>query len=326
MLWSVEATRRIPSKHQPTTHCFGRDLGVLPSLLLNARQHRRRSSRRISTNSVSYRCRDVHACQRRVVKLAPTLLSVFASRLSRSRPQSPQPGSPSSSPQGLPMGQQQSKKSKKNNKDKDKDAGTESTTPPDSVDTDNTPQSSLSRATAPHHSLGSNTLADGSSSIQVNVTDPDGGVISSNGNGLQPPVPNGSPSSSSSISHNPSSADQTGASISPLSSPLIGNGTKPAPLDIPLTQTILSNATSPSGLPTPGSTNSFSVGDPSYTGNGVLKDKSKVVQVEIDDMIQRLLDVGYTGKVSKSLCLKNTEITAICLAAREVLLNQPTLI
>ncbi|PSS37647.1 hypothetical protein PHLCEN_2v471 [Hermanssonia centrifuga] len=224
------------------------------------------------------------------------------------------------------MGQQQSKKSKKNNKDKDKDAGTESTTPPESVDTDNTPQSSLSRATAPHHSLNSNTLVDGSSSIQVNVTDPDGGVISSNGNGSQPPVPNGSPSSSSSISHNPSSADQTGASISPLSSPLVGNGTKPAPLDIPLTQTILSNATSPSGLPTPGSTNSFSVGDPSYTGNGVLKDKSKVVQVEIDDMIQRLLDVGYTGKVSKSLCLKNTEITAICQAAREVFLNQPTLI
>ena len=43
-------------------------------------------------------------------------------------------------------------------------------------------------------------------------------------------------------------------------------------------------------------------------------------------MIQRLLDVGYTGKVSKSVCLKNAEITAICLAARDVFLNQPTLI
>lgn len=43
-------------------------------------------------------------------------------------------------------------------------------------------------------------------------------------------------------------------------------------------------------------------------------------------MIQRLLEVGYTGKVSKSLCLKNTEITAICLAAREVFLSQPALI
>ena len=49
-------------------------------------------------------------------------------------------------------------------------------------------------------------------------------------------------------------------------------------------------------------------------------------QLDIDDMIQRLLDVGYTGKVSKSLCLKNAEIVAICQAAREVFLGQPTLI
>lgn len=59
-------------------------------------------------------------------------------------------------------------------------------------------------------------------------------------------------------------------------------------------------------------------------GNGSLKEKLK--QLDIDDMIQRLLDVGYTGKVSKSLCLKNTEITAICLAARDVFLSQPTLV
>lgn len=43
-------------------------------------------------------------------------------------------------------------------------------------------------------------------------------------------------------------------------------------------------------------------------------------------MINRLLDVGYTGKVSKSLCLKQSEITLLCLAAREVFLSQPTLI
>ena len=43
-------------------------------------------------------------------------------------------------------------------------------------------------------------------------------------------------------------------------------------------------------------------------------------------MISRLLDVGYTGKVSKSLCLKNNEISAICFAARDVLLAQPTLV
>lgn len=43
-------------------------------------------------------------------------------------------------------------------------------------------------------------------------------------------------------------------------------------------------------------------------------------------MIARLLDAGYSGKVTKSVCLKNAEITAICQAAREVFLSQPTLI
>lgn len=47
---------------------------------------------------------------------------------------------------------------------------------------------------------------------------------------------------------------------------------------------------------------------------------------DVDDMIQRLLDVGYTGKVSKSLCLKNAEILSICNTAHEIFLSQPTLI
>lgn len=76
---------------------------------------------------------------------------------------------------------------------------------------------------------------------------------------------------------------------------------------------------------TPGSTaSSFPLSDTlTPTGNG---GKEKLKQFDIDDMIQRLLDVGYTGKVSKSLCLKNVEIAAICQAAREVFLGQPTLI
>ena len=76
---------------------------------------------------------------------------------------------------------------------------------------------------------------------------------------------------------------------------------------------------------TPGSTaSSFPLNDSlTPSGNG---GKEKLKQFDIDDMIQRLLDVGYTGKVSKSLCLKNAEIAAICQAAREVFLSQPTLI
>ena len=97
----------------------------------------------------------------------------------------------------------------------------------------------------------------------------------------------------------------------------------PAPLDIPSTQTILSNSF-PSSF-TPGSTgSSFPLNDAaSPSGNG---GKDKIKPFDIDDMIQRLLDAGYAGKVSKSLCLKNTEIVAICQAARESFLSQPTLV
>ena len=48
--------------------------------------------------------------------------------------------------------------------------------------------------------------------------------------------------------------------------------------------------------------------------------------VDLDDMISRLLDAGYSTKVTKAVCLKNAEITAICTRAREVLLSQPSLI
>lgn len=53
---------------------------------------------------------------------------------------------------------------------------------------------------------------------------------------------------------------------------------------------------------------------------GILK------QLDLDDMIQRLLDAGYAGKVTKTLCLKNAEINSICQAAREVFLAQPPLL
>ena len=52
----------------------------------------------------------------------------------------------------------------------------------------------------------------------------------------------------------------------------------------------------------------------------------KVQSLDVDDYIRRLLDVGYTGKVNKSLCLKNPEIVAICQASREIFLLQPMLI
>ncbi|KAF8536635.1 serine/threonine protein phosphatase-like protein [Trichophaea hybrida] len=48
--------------------------------------------------------------------------------------------------------------------------------------------------------------------------------------------------------------------------------------------------------------------------------------IDLDDMITRLLDAGYAGKVTKAVCLKNAEIQAICVAAREVFLSQPALV
>ncbi|RDA88841.1 hypothetical protein CP532_5436, partial [Ophiocordyceps camponoti-leonardi (nom. inval.)] len=51
-----------------------------------------------------------------------------------------------------------------------------------------------------------------------------------------------------------------------------------------------------------------------------------IKDIDLDDFIKRLLDAGYAGKVTKSVCLKNAEIVAICHRAREVLLSQPALL
>ncbi|RDW42481.1 Metallo-dependent phosphatase-like protein [Yarrowia lipolytica] len=48
--------------------------------------------------------------------------------------------------------------------------------------------------------------------------------------------------------------------------------------------------------------------------------------LNIDEVIQRLLDAGYSGKITKAVCLKNSEIALICRRARSILLSQPTLL
>ncbi|KAF8974051.1 phosphoprotein phosphatase PPZ [Flammula alnicola] len=216
------------------------------------------------------------------------------------------------------MGQQPSKKSRKGGKDKDKEIPDAAPNELQLDGTDeNTPQSTLSRATASTTTNGSDPSSLPNGTPAINVSDPAGAQV-------PPPTNNsrahGSPyPAKGSI---PPSLDQTpqlsgSVPSSPLPSP------KPAiiPLDIPVTHTILSNATplSPSSM-----TSNGNGATAESVGNGGAKDRLK--QFDVDDMIQRLLDVGYTGKVSKSLCLKNTEITAICLAARDVFLSQPTLV
>ncbi|PYI15182.1 Serine/threonine protein phosphatase [Aspergillus japonicus CBS 114.51] len=65
--------------------------------------------------------------------------------------------------------------------------------------------------------------------------------------------------------------------------------------------------------------NSETSGSPGM-GMGALK------SIDLDDMISRLLDAGYSTKVTKTVCLKNAEIVAICTAARELFLSQPALL
>ncbi len=52
----------------------------------------------------------------------------------------------------------------------------------------------------------------------------------------------------------------------------------------------------------------------------------EVKSLDLDDYITRLIDAAYAGKVTKGVCLKIAEITAICLQAQEVFLSQPALL
>ncbi len=62
------------------------------------------------------------------------------------------------------------------------------------------------------------------------------------------------------------------------------------------------------------------------TGSSPTMDIGALRSIDLDDMISRLLDAGYAGKVTKGVCLKNAEIAAICTAVREVFLSQPALL
>jgi len=61
-------------------------------------------------------------------------------------------------------------------------------------------------------------------------------------------------------------------------------------------------------------------------GNGFGVEISALRTIDLDDMISRLLDAAYAGKVTKTVCLKNAEIQAICQASRELFLTQPALL
>ena len=217
------------------------------------------------------------------------------------------------------MGQQPSKKSRKGGKDREKDVGNGEgdyahTSPNES------PMSNSSRAAG-------NGLAAATNTPSISVSSPEDPKNNTpNGSGERSPgVASGI---SKGVARNGPFTDVTAtpynASHSPSSSPSQSQSGRPTPLDIPSTTILAHNGSAQSGGGSVGST--APGGDPLASAGPPVGGKDKSRSLDVDDFIQRLLDVGYTGKVSKSLCLKNPEIVAICQAAREILLSQPTLI
>jgi serine/threonine-protein phosphatase PP1 catalytic subunit len=215
------------------------------------------------------------------------------------------------------MGQQPSKKSRKGGKDKEKDAGVgelDST----NMGQNEQPPASTSRATGngPASAVGTPSLI---------VSSPEDDKTSPNRSAeLSPGAASGI---SKAVAQNGSSTDVTTSHTNNSNSPSPSLPNKPPPLDIPSTTIFTHNGSVQSGA---GSVGSAAPAGESLPSGGLggppsgSKDKSR--SLDVDEFIQKLLDVGYTGKVSKSLCLKNPEIVAICQAAREIFLSQPTLI
>nr|POE60618.1 serine/threonine-protein phosphatase pp-z [Quercus suber] len=84
---------------------------------------------------------------------------------------------------------------------------------------------------------------------------------------------------------------------------------------------------SPTGTSGHGAAAALAIADGSGAGSSPgSMDIGALKPADLDDMIKRLVDAGYAGKVTKTVCLKNAEITAVCNAARELFLSQPALI
>ncbi|KAL1305237.1 hypothetical protein AAFC00_002153 [Neodothiora populina] len=139
------------------------------------------------------------------------------------------------------------------------------------------------------------------------------------------PQPPPSPTMSSSLGHGHSEiakAQRTGevdavSDAPPTGALHVGTLQEPRESILMKKESTTVNKSSPAALALALSSNSPPSGDMAI---GALKPG------DLDDMIKRLIDAGYAGKVTKTVCLKNAEITAICQAAREVFLSQPALI
>ncbi|KAM0750573.1 phosphoprotein phosphatase PPZ [Meredithblackwellia eburnea MCA 4105] len=209
--------------------------------------------------------------------------------------------------------------------------------------------SSSSSATAGPSAAGAGAGAGGDSGAAGTAASSSSSSVSPSSLTTTKPTPidvnrsNSTPSSSSSNNKTPTTSSFPSSSTTPTAASGTSSSSDtttqqpPAPT-IPTTQTILSNPISQSTAQTllqPTTSIPEPVPTPTRPITGFLStspsapltsSSSKPQMFDIDDMITRLLDTGYSAKISKSVCLKNAEITAICQAAREVFLSQPTLI
>lgn len=119
-----------------------------------------------------------------------------------------------------------------------------------------------------------------------------------------------------------SEAQRTGEVEAVSDAPPTGN-VRQQPTNQPLTS-ILIKRDGAANTPTQGAAAALALAE-SLSGSSN-PEISALKTSDLDDMIKRLVDAGYTGKVTKTVVLKNAEITAVCNAARELFLSQPALI
>ncbi|WVF72311.1 serine/threonine-protein phosphatase PP-Z1 [Kwoniella sp. CBS 6097] len=152
----------------------------------------------------------------------------------------------------------------------------------------------------------------------------DGASVKSGQSTTTPTSANASSPSSIPTTQNILAAPRTrssllGASPPPPSALSVSPGDTSSPSTSPLAMGHMSRD-SGSSL-SPGAALSATISRSSIGGSG-----AGVQVLDVDNMIHRLLEAGYSGKVTKTPPLKNTEIASVCAAAREVFLSQPTLI
>jgi len=140
-------------------------------------------------------------------------------------------------------------------------------------------------------------------------------------NNLSVPSPPSVPTTTTVLAASPNSsglrASILGTSPPPSSAIASSSGRPPSP---GVGSPFGANRDSTSSL-SPGAALSATISRGSTGGSG-----SGPQVLDVDNMIGRLLEAGYSGKVTKSPPLKNAEIASVCAAAREVFLSQPTLI